>query len=138
MSHFLTHTPNSPKTHSKLFSLVDDPKNSLVTWTPDGKGFVVKDREVFERRHMIGLLADFPHKCKYSSFVRELNSYKFSVVQSIENGDPHDVFSVEGFERGNPKGLGGLRRKGNYGRFRRDETRVKTVSRLRADEMFGN
>jgi hypothetical protein len=31
-----------------------------------------------------------------------------------------------------------LRRKANYGRFRRDNNRVKTVSRLRGFEMFDN
>jgi hypothetical protein len=30
--------------------------STLVNWTPDGKGIVVKDREVFERKHF------FPHK----------------------------------------------------------------------------
>ena len=93
---------------------------------------------MFERKHLIGLLATFPHKCTFPSFVRELNSYRFRVVSSIENGDAHDVFAVDGFERGKPRDLGGLRRKSNYGRFRRDETAVKTVSRLRGDEMFAN
>ncbi len=96
-------------TKSKLYSLVEDPSNDLVTWTPDGKGIVVKDREVFERKHLIGLLATFPHKCTFPSFVRELNSYRFRVVSSIENGDAHDVFAVDGFERGKPRDLGGLR-----------------------------
>jgi hypothetical protein len=114
-------------TKSKLYSLVEDPSNDLVTWTPDGKGIVVKDREVFERKHLIGLLATFPHMCTFPSFVRELNSYRFRVVSSIENGDAHDVFAVDGFERGKPRDLGGLRRKSNYGRFRRDEHAVKTV-----------
>ena len=44
-------------TKSKLYSLVEDPSNDLVTWTPDGKGIVVKDREVFERKRLFGLLA---------------------------------------------------------------------------------
>ena len=31
--------------------------NTLVNWTPDGKGIVVEDREVFERKRLFGLLA---------------------------------------------------------------------------------
>jgi len=121
--------------------LVDDPKNKLVTWTSDGKAFTVTDRDDFERKHLIGLLANFPHKCTFPSFVRELASFGFRVVSSRDNGDDCDSFAVDGFERGKPNDLGSLRRKSNYGRFRRDSSpnshaRVRTVSRLRGFEMF--
>ena len=115
---------------------MDDPKVSSITWTADGRAFVVKDREVFERRHLIGLLADFPHKCTFQSFVRELTSYGFYFVANRDDGDDFDAFAVDGFERGNVNALGGLRRKANYGRFRRDNKRVATVARLRGFEMF--
>ena len=72
----------------------------------------------------------------FVSFVRELNSYGFRFAANRDDGDAFDAFAVDGFERGNREGLGGLRRKANYGRFRRDNNRVKTVSRLRGFEMF--
>lgn len=115
---------------------MDDPKCKAVTWTADGRAFVVHDRETFERKHLIGLLADFPHRCTYGSFVRELNSYGFRFTANRDEGDKFDAFARDGFERGKVDALGGLRRKTNYGRFRRDNTRVKTVSRLRGFEMF--
>ena len=118
--------------------MVDDPKCDAVTWTADGRAFVVHDRAVFERNHLIGLLADFPHKCTFGSFVRELDSYGFRFAANRDDGDAFDAFAVDGFERGNRGALGGLRRKANYGRFRRDNNRVKTVSRLRGFEMFDN
>ena len=49
---------------------MDDPKCDAVTWTADGRAFVVHDRAVFERKHLIGLLADSPHTCTFVSFVR--------------------------------------------------------------------
>ena len=115
---------------------MDDPKVTAVSWTADGRAFVVRDREVFERRHLIGLLADFPHKCTFRAFVRELDSYGFYFTANRDAGDNFDAFAADGFERGNVNALGGLRRKANYGRFRRDNRRVKTVSRLRGFEMF--
>jgi hypothetical protein len=57
-------------------------------------------------------------------------------VANRDDGDDFDAFAVDGFERGNVNSLGGLRRKANYGRFRRDNKRVATVSRLRGFEMF--
>ena len=120
----------------KLYSLVDDPKCSAVTWTADGRAFVVHDRAAVARNHQIGLHADFPHRCTFASFVRELNSYGFRFAANRDDGDAFDAFAVDGFERGNVNALGGLRRKANYGRFRRNNNRVKTVSRLRGFEMF--
>lgn len=107
-----------------------------MSWTADGRAFVVHDRDVFERKHLIGLLSDFPHKCTYASFLRELDSYGFWIVSNRDTGDQSDAFAAAGFERGNINALSSLQRKSNFGRFRRHENRVKTVSRLRGFEVF--
>merc|ERR1712205_239579 len=115
----------------KLYSLVDDPKCSAVTWTADGRAFVVHDRVTFERRYLIGLLADFPHKCTFGSFVRELNSYGFRFVANRDEATHSMPSPSTGSSAGTSTRWGGLRRKANYGRFRRNNNRFKTVSRLR-------
>ena len=116
---------------------MDDPKCHAVTWTADGRAFVVHDRAAFERNHLIGLLADFPHKCTFASFVRELNSYGFRFAANRDAATRSTPSPSTGSSAGTAA-LGGLRRKANYGRFRRDNNRVKTVSRLRGFEMFEN
>ena len=85
---------------------MDDPKCHAVTWTADGRAFVVHDRAAFERNHLIGLLADFPHKCTFASFVRELNRVRVRSAANREGGDAFDAFAVDGFERGNRGALG--------------------------------
>jgi HSF-type DNA-binding len=57
----------------KLMDILADPLNQgTISWLPDGKSFVIRDRTLFAETVMPRY---FPRKAKYSSFTRKLNRW---------------------------------------------------------------
>lgn len=57
----------------KLMNILADPLNQgTISWLPDGKAFVIRDRALFETKV---LPKYFSRQAKYSSFTRKLNRW---------------------------------------------------------------
>jgi HSF-type DNA-binding len=57
----------------RLMSILLDEKNhDAICWLPHGKGFVIRNRKLFEEKIMPKF---FSRKSKYSSFTRKLNRW---------------------------------------------------------------
>ena len=57
----------------KLMDILADPLNQgTISWLPDGKSFVIRDRTLFAE---IVMPRYFPRKAKFSSFTRKLNRW---------------------------------------------------------------
>ncbi len=57
-----------------LFDIISDPyNNEIISWLPHGKGFIINNKNRFERL----ILPDFLPNTKYASFTRRLKRWKF-------------------------------------------------------------
>jgi len=73
---------NAPSFMDKITQILEEEKfEEIVSWTEDGKGFVIKNPGLFTQQI---LPLYFKHK-NYSSFVRQLNMYDFK--KSVESRD---------------------------------------------------
>ena len=76
-------TSNIPAFLTKLWTLVEDEKNSeLIAWDPSGFSFHVFDQTRFARE----ILPRFVTHNNMASFIRQLNMYGFRKVNSIDHG----------------------------------------------------
>ncbi|KAL4712650.1 hypothetical protein ACJJTC_007947 [Scirpophaga incertulas] len=67
----------------KLWKLVNDSEtNHLISWSPGGKTFVIKNQADFSRE----LLPLYYKHNNMASFIRQLNMYGFHKITSVENG----------------------------------------------------
>ncbi|XP_013191251.2 heat shock factor protein isoform X2 [Amyelois transitella] len=67
----------------KLWKLVNDAEtNHLISWSPGGKTFVIKNQADFARE----LLPLYYKHNNMASFIRQLNMYGFHKITSVENG----------------------------------------------------
>ncbi|CAH2050450.1 unnamed protein product, partial [Iphiclides podalirius] len=67
----------------KLWKLVTDSEtNHLISWSPGGKTFVIKNQAEFARE----LLPLYYKHNNMASFIRQLNMYGFHKITSVENG----------------------------------------------------
>ncbi|KAG6440469.1 hypothetical protein O3G_MSEX001278 [Manduca sexta] len=67
----------------KLWKLVNDTEtNHLISWSPAGKTFVIKNQADFARE----LLPLYYKHNNMASFIRQLNMYGFHKITSVENG----------------------------------------------------
>ncbi|XP_050346092.1 heat shock factor protein isoform X6 [Nymphalis io] len=67
----------------KLWKLVNDSEtNHLISWSPGGKTFVIKNQADFARE----LLPLYYKHNNMASFIRQLNMYGFHKITSVENG----------------------------------------------------
>ncbi|CAH1639739.1 unnamed protein product [Spodoptera littoralis] len=67
----------------KLWKLVNDTEtNHLISWSPGGKTFVIKNQADFARE----LLPLYYKHNNMASFIRQLNMYGFHKITSVENG----------------------------------------------------
>ncbi|XP_047985519.1 zinc finger protein 423 homolog isoform X4 [Leguminivora glycinivorella] len=67
----------------KLWKLVNDTENNhLISWSPGGKTFVIKNQADFARE----LLPLYYKHNNMASFIRQLNMYGFHKITSVENG----------------------------------------------------
>ncbi|XP_073958303.1 heat shock factor protein-like isoform X2 [Choristoneura fumiferana] len=67
----------------KLWKLVNDLEtNHLISWSPGGKTFVIKNQADFARE----LLPLYYKHNNMASFIRQLNMYGFHKITSVENG----------------------------------------------------
>ncbi|XP_049879071.1 heat shock factor protein isoform X7 [Pectinophora gossypiella] len=67
----------------KLWKLVNDSEtNNLISWSPGGKTFVIKNQADFARE----LLPLYYKHNNMASFIRQLNMYGFHKITSVENG----------------------------------------------------
>ena len=87
----------------KTYEMVNDPATDhIISWTPDGASFTVTSTETFSKEL---LPRHFKHN-NFSSFVRQLNTYRFRKI------DPESwTFKNEYFVRGRPDQLGLIVRK---------------------------
>ncbi|XP_041975872.1 heat shock factor protein isoform X7 [Aricia agestis] len=97
----------------KLWKLVNDTEtNHLISWSPGGKTFVIKNQADFARE----LLPLYYKHNNMASFIRQLNMYGFHKITSVENGglryDKDDIeFSHPCFMRGHAYLLEHIKRK---------------------------
>ncbi|KAJ4753337.1 Heat stress transcription factor A3 [Rhynchospora pubera] len=100
------HEAPIPPFLSKTYDIVDDPSvDTVVSWDPAGKSFVVWDPHLFER---VVLPCKFKHS-NFSSFVRQLNTYGFRKI-SVDRWE----FSNEWFLRGNKQLLKSINRRRSH------------------------
>ncbi|CAH0727318.1 unnamed protein product, partial [Brenthis ino] len=67
----------------KLWKLVNDSEtNHLISWSPGGKTFVIKNQADFAKE----LLPLYYKHNNMASFIRQLNMYGFHKITSVENG----------------------------------------------------
>lgn len=98
---------------SKLWKLVEDSKyNSLISWSKDGKSFIIHDQTRFSRE----LLPLYFKHNNMASFIRQLNMYGFRKSTSIENSglkaDKDEMeFYHQYFLRGQETQLENIKRK---------------------------
>lgn len=87
----------------KTYDMVNDAATDhIISWTPDGASFTVKSTETFSKEL---LPRHFKHN-NFSSFVRQLNTYRFRKI------DPESwTFKNEYFVRGRPDQLSLIVRK---------------------------
>ena len=86
--------------------MVDDPTTeTILSWTPTGDALVIHDTEEFTKR----LLPLYFKHSNLSSFVRQLNTYGFSKLESGAwvFGHPH-------FRRGELDSLSHIQRKSSH------------------------
>ncbi|XP_014368448.2 heat shock factor protein isoform X2 [Papilio machaon] len=97
----------------KLWKLVNDSEtNNLISWSPGGKTFVIKNQADFARE----LLPLYYKHNNMASFIRQLNMYGFHKITSVENGglryEKDDIeFSHPCFMRGHAYLLEHIKRK---------------------------
>ena len=88
----------------KTFALVsDNDTNSIITWTESEKSFVILNAVSFEKQ----ILPLFFKHSNLSSFIRQLNTYRFNKVSCSHEGLE---FSHPHFQRGKPELLRLIRR----------------------------
>jgi heat shock transcription factor 1 len=101
----------------KLWNLVEQPSyKSLITWSKDGKSFIVQDDHEFARQV---LPRYFKHN-NFNSFVRQLNLYGFRKMAKVDRGslatagtvDPIEFYHAN-FRRGHPELLHLMQRRTN-------------------------
>ncbi|PVZ99859.1 hypothetical protein BB558_004120, partial [Smittium angustum] len=92
---------------NKLYSLVDEPStDEYIRWTEGGDSFIVNKHEDFARE----ILPKYFKHNNFSSFVRQLNMYKFhkvphpqhGVLLAEESADESWEFSNTYFQRNQP------------------------------------
>jgi hypothetical protein len=60
----------------KLYQMMNEAPEDVITWTPQGKSFIILDMETFSEEVLLNY---FRHQ-KYSSFQRQLNLYGFHKI----------------------------------------------------------
>ncbi|SCU93576.1 LANO_0E04258g1_1 [Lachancea nothofagi CBS 11611] len=100
----LTSAKTRPAFVNKLWSMVNDTTNQkLIHWSPDGKSFVITNRERFVHE----ILPKYFKHSNFASFVRQLNMYGWHKVQDVRSGsiqgnsDERWQFENENFVRDN-------------------------------------
>ncbi|SCU98848.1 LAFA_0G20472g1_1 [Lachancea sp. 'fantastica'] len=98
----LTSAKTRPAFVNKLWSMVNDTANAeLMHWAPDGKSFIITNREGFVHN----VLPRYFKHSNFASFVRQLNMYGWHKVQDVrsgsiqENSDERSQFENENFIR---------------------------------------
>lgn len=108
--------PPSLPSPRRTWNLIEDKStDAVIAWSSDGKSFVVKNPAALPALlpKRAGIINE-----TYGGFIRELDLYGFRCTRRGDDGFPAE-FACDGFERGKPEKLAGVRRKGNYGRSRR-------------------
>ncbi|CEP62447.1 stress-responsive transcription factor HSF1 LALA0_S05e05864g [Lachancea lanzarotensis] len=98
----LTSAKTRPAFVNKLWSMVNDSAIAdLMHWAPDGKSFIITNREGFVHN----VLPRYFKHSNFASFVRQLNMYGWHKVQDVrsgsiqENSDERSQFENENFIR---------------------------------------
>lgn len=107
--------PNGPPPAflTKLWQLVNEGDDNLVSWGMDGTSFVVKDQNQFAKK----VLPNYFKHQKMNSFVRQLNMYGFKKVPKMSEGTLHTVdcepieFANEFFIKGKMEMIQKIKRK---------------------------
>lgn len=77
------HTKTRPAFVNKVWSMLNDESNvNLIQWSPDGKSFIVVNREEFVHE----VLPKYFKHSNLASFVRQLNMYGWHKVQDVKSG----------------------------------------------------
>ena len=95
---------------------MSDPRtDDIVSWSKDGKTFIVWKPEEF-----VKLLPKTLHLFTqpFASFVNELNVYGFTHYGSGNAEGDYFEFGQDGFQKGRPKRMCFIRQKQNFGRYR--------------------
>ena len=86
---------------SKLFDILENEGESIISWGEGGKGIVIHDQIAMQKK----ILPKYYRHCNFSSFTRQLNMYSFRKIRSIQNKkNPEQrdkmVFSHDIFQKG--------------------------------------
>jgi len=124
--------PGASEFIKKLYQMVDDHHNAktgLAMWSQDGAAFMVDKTSKFP--HEV-LPSYFKHN-NYSSFVRQLNKYRFHKVKLSQEAidDSMSEFQHPFFKQGQLQQLANVKRKGQPGALPRTSTRPMPPKRKR-------
>ena len=111
-----TRKPTPRALDSHTHEIVSDPRtNHIVSWSKDGKTFIVWKPEELRKLlpKTLGLFTQ-----PFASFVMELNVYGFVHYGSGNAEGDYFEFGHNGFQRGRPGLMHTIRQKENFGRYR--------------------
>ncbi|ETW01873.1 hypothetical protein H310_06435 [Aphanomyces invadans] len=105
--HCLNIAERTTKYLEKLYEMLEQCPESIVTWTQDGTAFAVLNADAFERT----IIPRFFKPIKFESFVRQLNSYGFRKAKHKVSNKAVFAFRHTNFVRGEAHKLQTIQRR---------------------------
>ncbi|XP_064269113.1 heat shock factor protein 2 isoform X3 [Passer domesticus] len=126
-------SPGVPAFLSKLWALLGEtPSNQLITWSQNGKSFLVLDEQRFAKE----ILPKYFKHNNMASFVRQLNMYGFRKVVHVDSGivkterDGPVEFRHAYFRQGREDLLEHIKRKVSSSRPEENKIRQEDLSKI--------
>jgi hypothetical protein len=84
-----------------LYTMINDNKNDIINWSPDGASFIINNRKEFEKPN--GIHSNYYPKSKggYATFLRSLGYYNFNTQYDVNSV----TINHANFHRDHPENL---------------------------------